>query len=1139
MKNKITHIFVMLFVMMFAFSVKADWSPYLLTKDKDNNSYYYDRMPTEVKKGDIITVKVSFLSGEHNAKINEGRYYIGWDEKAFEIVETDGRYYTLKNENIEVTQDTLDRNNKYSIWFEGNDTTYNSDYNGSGIPLFEFKFRVLDNVKDGIYEIYQTEGEGSLSLDSAYLTAYENILRYQVGKDLVKADYTPTNLSSGSYVIGNHLFTRDGSDEYNGILTTDYIMLASKSIESDKKDDMIVYVKSAKGGWKNAITDNEVIPPENFNITYVNMIPSYQYNGLYSNSIMNYTEEDYFVLAVTQINDKKAIVSIESNGMTIHGIGNVNKNVITFNLADRNYKITINNNEANIETNDTNIKETNVSKKTNYGINDYYREYYGISQYLKSSDSGIYALNDKEIYYAKVRSNIYLICIKEKNNTKCVSKSNEYANLINGNPGTFSIGINDKSYNLVQEDDKIILSSNNDNAYAGTYTKQSNITMEDIFSVEENYINYVISYRDNDDSYINSTMVSYGDKLDEPNVPTKDGYKFVEWQLDGVKYDFSKPVTKPMKLVAKWEVDIKTPVLTVTVNPTDSIEQRYYLFIDDENYCVGTCALLNADREYKISGYKVYEIVNGKEEEIMLESLVDSGQNGDEYIESSTFKPYEWAYVTQEPLIKRTYVVRAYILDDNNQPVYSDYSNEVEIDTTYMAPELGISQGHQDGSSYVGYERDTKEYVYDFGINSADYLLAEFGNVPSESDVYRVYKAKYYDIFEKNGKSYKFVTTSEIDTAATVKVAINQKKTFVARAYIYNSNGEKAYSEFSNEILIDTTLKKPTLHCVLANNELNGTNGYGYDCSVSNVFDDYFDEGSNTLIVENFEVYEKVNGEYQSFKICAYGCDDQNNWDYAVGEVGGVVGVIEVEPGTKRTFVARVYTEDSQGNTIYSEYSDELELDWTRYDAPIISRSVLGAGEVGDENVPQPLNYDSEKNAFEVMIAGDYSIHVRAMENAGVDEEGNPAAYISIITDYEYFDENDVSVYDGGFGGEANLYIPIGSKKSFVAKAYTLNTNNQKIYSEASNKITIDLTNPVYTFETIIDENVDDKVILRTYINNYEMGIESVIINNNEYPVVPNFPHYIYFDKAIFENQNEITLKLADDLMVTATRKTN
>ena len=38
-----------------------------------------------------------------------------------------------------------------------------------------------------------------------------------------------------------------------------------------------------------------------------------------------------------------------------------------------------------------------------------------------------------------------------------------------------------------------------------------------------------------------------------PTAPTKDGYTFVEWQLKGVKYDFSTKVTKDITLVAVWK----------------------------------------------------------------------------------------------------------------------------------------------------------------------------------------------------------------------------------------------------------------------------------------------------------------------------------------------------------------------------------------------------------------------------------------------------------------------------------------------------------------------------------------------------------------------------------------------------------
>ena len=61
-----------------------------------------------------------------------------------------------------------------------------------------------------------------------------------------------------SYVIGEYLFTRDGSDAYNGQLSTDYIMLASKSISSKELDDMVIYFKIDDGLYINGATGEEI-----------------------------------------------------------------------------------------------------------------------------------------------------------------------------------------------------------------------------------------------------------------------------------------------------------------------------------------------------------------------------------------------------------------------------------------------------------------------------------------------------------------------------------------------------------------------------------------------------------------------------------------------------------------------------------------------------------------------------------------------------------------------------------------------------------------------------------------------------------------------------------------------------------------
>jgi hypothetical protein len=70
-------------------------------------------------------------------------------------------------------------------------------------------------------------------------------------------------------------------------------------------------------------------------------------------------------------------------------------------------------------------------------------------------------------------------------------------------------------------------------------------------------------------SYISAT---YGQPIAEPPAPSKDGYEFVYWTLNGSEYDFSTPVTEPITLEAKW----------IENNPTfiDYIESSGTQYID-------------------------------------------------------------------------------------------------------------------------------------------------------------------------------------------------------------------------------------------------------------------------------------------------------------------------------------------------------------------------------------------------------------------------------------------------------------------------------------------------------------------------------------------------------------------------------
>ena len=79
-------------------------------------------------------------------------------------------------------------------------------------------------------------------------------------------------------------------------------------------------------------------------------------------------------------------------------------------------------------------------------------------------------------------------------------------------------------------------------------------------AVWEEAQSYTVKFDSDGGSKVSDVEVNAGEKLKAPTAPTKSNYKFVEWQLSGKKYDFSKVVTSDMTLKAKWEKIVKYTV---------------------------------------------------------------------------------------------------------------------------------------------------------------------------------------------------------------------------------------------------------------------------------------------------------------------------------------------------------------------------------------------------------------------------------------------------------------------------------------------------------------------------------------------------------------------------------------------------
>ncbi len=65
-------------------------------------------------------------------------------------------------------------------------------------------------------------------------------------------------------------------------------------------------------------------------------------------------------------------------------------------------------------------------------------------------------------------------------------------------------------------------------------------------------VTYQVMFNTSGGTSVETQVINEGDKVTKPVDPTKEGYIFVEWQLDGISYDFNQIVTKDLTLNAKW-----------------------------------------------------------------------------------------------------------------------------------------------------------------------------------------------------------------------------------------------------------------------------------------------------------------------------------------------------------------------------------------------------------------------------------------------------------------------------------------------------------------------------------------------------------------------------------------------------------
>ena len=100
---------------------------------------------------------------------------------------------------------------------------------------------------------------------------------------------------------------------------------------------------------------------------------------------------------------------------------------------------------------------------------------------------------------------------------------------------------------------------------------------EKIEQSSENVNKYTITFNSNGGSSVAKQTVVEGSTVKKPTNPTKSGYTFVSWQLNGKDYNFSTKVTGNITLVAKWiknEDPKKNYTITFNSNGGSSVAKQ-------------------------------------------------------------------------------------------------------------------------------------------------------------------------------------------------------------------------------------------------------------------------------------------------------------------------------------------------------------------------------------------------------------------------------------------------------------------------------------------------------------------------------------------------------------------------------------
>ena len=192
--------------------------------------------------------------------------------------------------------------------------------------------------------------------------------------------------------------------------------------------------------------------------------------------------------------------------------------------------------ENRIITKNTEYGELPQISRTGYTFKGWFTEREdGIE--IKSTD--IFDGNSNITLYAHWEINRYTVIFNSVNGTSIDSQEVNYNEKVTRPSNPTKEGYTFKEWQL------------NGNLYDFDTLVTDNITLTAVYTINH----YTVTFNSNGGSSIDSQEVNYNEKVTIPSNPTKKGYTFKEWQLNGNLYDFDTLVTDNITLTAVYTIN--------------------------------------------------------------------------------------------------------------------------------------------------------------------------------------------------------------------------------------------------------------------------------------------------------------------------------------------------------------------------------------------------------------------------------------------------------------------------------------------------------------------------------------------------------------------------------------------------------